>query len=116
MSDALLPWLEEYRLSHRPESHAPMSHTLNEFHGWCRKNIIARITRSICCATGMAHRPEAQPAHRCQQDASREPVHPQRAQVRRRQGTGDGKFTEGEPTVYNDVELEAFFKECDAYR
>ena len=31
-SNTLVPWLEEYKLSHRPESHALMEQTLNEFH------------------------------------------------------------------------------------
>ena len=44
MNDVLLPWLEEYRLSHQPESHALMVQTLNEFNNWCRKDIVAKIT------------------------------------------------------------------------
>src|ERR1035437_7631565 len=45
MSHALEGWLEEYRLSHRPESYALMQHTLNEFHAWNRKNLIEEISR-----------------------------------------------------------------------
>jgi len=45
MSTVLLPWLEEYRLSHRPESFKLMEQTLNEFHPWNRKNLVEKITR-----------------------------------------------------------------------
>ncbi len=43
MSDVLLPWLEEYRLSHQPESHALMVQTLNEFNNWCLIEAIWQI-------------------------------------------------------------------------
>jgi hypothetical protein len=53
MSDVLLSYLEEYRLSHRAESHALMEHTLNEFHGWCHKNLVAKITRVDLLSIGL---------------------------------------------------------------
>src|SRR6202011_4848436 len=38
-------YLEEYRLSHRPQSYAFMKQTLEEFVIFVRKNIIGQITR-----------------------------------------------------------------------
>ena len=45
MADTVPPWLEEYKLSHRPESHALMKQTIEEFAKWVKKTTIATITR-----------------------------------------------------------------------
>jgi integrase len=121
MSDVLLAWLEEYRLSHRPESFKLMEATLNEFHGWNRKNLVAKITRvdllryRAWCIETQKNEPRtaANKMLRVNQFI--------RAVLKLDPGKGpvtvkDGKFTELEPTVFNDDELEAFFKECDAFR
>jgi len=46
MASTLPAWLEEYRLSHRPESHALMKQTLEEFHRWVKRETIATINRT----------------------------------------------------------------------
>lgn len=45
MVDTIPWWLEEYRLSHRPESHGLLKQTLEEFHRWVKKTTIATINR-----------------------------------------------------------------------
>jgi len=55
MSDLLPLYLEEYKLSHRPESHALMKQTLDEFHALTRIEVL----RQGRGATG-AHLPPSQ--------------------------------------------------------
>jgi integrase len=120
MSDVLLPWLEEYRLSHQPESHALMVQTLNEFNNWCRKNIIAKIAtvdllryRAWLIDKKRSPRTAANKMLRVNQFI--------RSVRGLREGEGPvsvkhAKFVELEPTVFNDDVLTAFFKECDSFR
>jgi integrase len=119
MSDVLLPWLEEYRLSHRPESHSLMEQTLNEFHGWCRKNYIVKITR-VDLLRYRAWLIEKKRSPRTAANKMLRVCQFIRAVLKLRPGEGpvtvkDAKFTELEPTVYNDVELTAFFEECTPF-
>jgi integrase/recombinase XerD len=121
MSDLLLSWLEEYRLSHRPESFKLMEATLNEFHGWNRNNLIERIGRvdllryRAWCIESKKNEPRtaANKMLRVNQFI--------RSVLGLPEGKGpvtvkDAKFTELEPTVYNDDELTEFFKHCDSWR
>ena len=120
-STHLAPWLEEYRLSHRKESHALMEATLNEFHGWCKKDYIPKIGRvdllryRAWCIETQKNKPRtaANKMLRVNQFI--------RAVLNLPEGKGpvtirDAKFTELEPTVYTDDELTEFFKHCDQWR
>jgi integrase len=121
MSHLLLPYLEEYRLSHRPESFKLMESTLNEFNGWNRKNIIEQTTRvdllryRAWCIETQKNKPRtaANKMLRVNQFI--------RHVLGLPEGKGpvtvkDAKFTELEPTVYTDDELMEFFKHCDSWR
>jgi integrase len=120
MSDVLLLWLEEYRLSHRPESFKLMEQTLNEFHAWNRKNLIEKITRVDL----LRYRAWLIDKKRSPRTASNKMLRVcqfVRAVLKLKPGEGpvtvkDAKFTELEPTVYNDGELSAFFKECTPFQ
>jgi integrase len=120
-STHLAPWLEEYRLSHRKESHALMQSTLNEFHGWCKKDYIPKIGRvdllryRAWCIETQKNKPRtaANKMLRVNQFI--------RSVLGLPDGKGpvtikDAKFTELEPTVYTDDELVEFFKHCDSWR
>jgi len=45
MSDLLPAYLEEYRLTHWPESHGLMKQTLEEFYAWNKNNLVETIRR-----------------------------------------------------------------------
>ena len=119
MADTLSAWLDEYNLSHRPESHALMKQTLEEFACWVKKRTITTITRvdllrfkQHLIDKGRSERTAANKCLRINQFI--------RSVLKRDPGKGlitvkDMKFTEPEVSVFNDDELEAFFKHCDSY-
>ncbi len=120
MSDVLLPWLEEYRLSHRPESFKLMEQTLNEFHTWNRKNLVERITR-VDLLRYRAWLIDKKRSPRTAANKMLRVCQFVRAVLKLKPGEGpvtvkDAKFTELEPTVHNDDELSAFFKECTPFQ
>ncbi len=131
VSNLLLPYLEEYRLSHREESYNLMKHTLYEFfgyrdengrrvHGFVSANLIEHVRRydllrfkQHLIDKGRSERTAANKCLRINQFI--------RSVLKLDPGKGlitvkDMKFTEAEVSVYNEDELEAFFKQCDAYR
>ena len=120
MTDALPLFLEEYRLSHQPESHGLMEQTLNEFNGWCRKNIVEKINRvdllryrAWLIEKKRSRRTAANKMLRCNQFL--------RWALKLKPGEGpvtvkDARFVELEPTVYSDEELTAFFSECNPFQ
>jgi integrase len=120
MSDVLGLYLEEYRLSHRKESHALMQQTLEEFHAWNRKNIMSHISRvdllryrAWLIDKGLSPRTAANKMFRVNQFI--------RSVMGLPEGKGpvtvkDAKLTELEPTVFNDNELKAFFAECTPFQ
>jgi integrase len=120
MSDLLPSYLEEYRLSHRPESHALMEHTLNEFHGWCRKNLIEQISRVDL----LRYRAWLISKKRSPRTAANKMLRVNqfiRSVLGLPEGKGpvtvkDAKFTELEPTVFNEDELKAFFDACSPFQ
>jgi integrase len=130
ISDVLVPWLEEYRLSHREESYNLMKHTLYEFFGyWDERgrrvrgfvsaNLIEHVRRydllrfkQHLIDKGRSERTAANKCLRINQFI--------RSVLKLDSGKGlitvkDMKFTEPEVSVYNDDDLEAFFKHCDSY-
>ena len=119
VAEILEPWLEEYKLSHREEFYNLMKQTLEEFNGWCRKNLVAAITRYDL----LRYRQWLIDRKRSQHTASNKAMRVNQfirnvLKLREREGRStvkDCKFPEYEPTVFNDDELAAFFKECDAY-
>ena len=120
MSDLLPLYLEEYKLSHRPESHALMKQTLDEFHALTRKNLIEKISRVDL----LRYRAWLIEKKRSPRTAANKMLRVNqfiRAVLKLREGEGpvtvkDAKFTELEPTVFNDDELKAFFAACDPFR
>lgn len=120
-SNTLDTWLEEYRLSHRPESHSLMKTTLNEFRAWLHRDYIPKITRVDLlryrqwCIETQKNKPRtaANKMLRVNQFI--------RSVLGLPDGKGpvtvrDAKFTELEPTVYSDDELTEFFRHCDSWR
>jgi integrase len=120
-SNTLDTWLEEYRLSHRPESHSLMKTTLNEFRAWLHRDYIPKITRVDLlryrqwCIETQKNKPRtaANKMLRVNQFI--------RSVLGLPDGKGpvtvrDAKFTELEPTVYSDDELMEFFRHCDSRR
>ena len=120
MSDVLLLWLEEYRLSHRPESFKLMEQTLNEFHAWNRKNLVERITRVDL----LRYRAWLIEKKRSRRTAANKMLRVNqflRWALKLKPGEGpvtvkDARFVELEPTVYSDEELTAFFSECNSFQ
>jgi len=120
MSEALPLYLEEYRLSHRPESFTLMSQTLHEFNNWCRKNIVSKITRVDL----LRYRAWLIDKKRKARTAANKMLRVNqfiRTVLKLDPGKGpvtvkDAKFTELEPTVYGDDDLAAFFKECNPFQ
>jgi integrase len=117
---ALPAFLEEYRLAHRPESFKLMEQTLNEFHGWCRKNLVAKITR-VDLLRYRAWLIDKKRSPRTAANKMLRVCQFIRAVLKLKPGEGpvtvkDAKFTELEPTVHNDDELSAFFKECTPFQ
>jgi len=120
MVDALPLFLEEYRLSHQPESHGLMEQTLNEFNGWCRKNIVEKITR-VDLLRYRAWLIDKKRSPRTAANKMLRVCQFIRAVLKLRPGEGpvtvkDAKFVEFEPTVYGDDELENFFKKCTPFQ
>jgi integrase/recombinase XerD len=120
MVDALPLFLEEYRLSHRPESHGLMEQTLNEFNGWCRKNLVEKITR-VDLLRYRAWLIDKKRSPRTAANKMLRVAQFLRTVLKQKPGEGvvtvkDARFTELEPTVYNSDELAAFFKECNPFQ
>lgn len=113
-------WLEEYRLSHRPESHELMQHTLNEFRAWCKKDYIPKITRVDL----LQYRAWLISKKRSPRTAANKMLRVNqfiRSVLGLAEGKGpvtvkDAKFTELEPTVFNSDELTAFFAACSPFQ
>jgi len=131
VSDTLYGYLEEYRLSKRPESYALMKQTLDEFfgydkpngvrvHGFLRGNIVSQITRldllqykAWLIERGRSERTAGNKMLRVNQYL--------RAVQSLKPGEGlvtvkDAKFNELEPEVYDEKELRAFFRACNSFQ
>jgi integrase len=120
ISSTLDNYLEEYRLSHRQESHALMKQTLEEFKAFNYKNIISQITRldllkykDWLIQRGRSERTAGNKMLRVQQYL--------RTVQGQKPGEGlitvkDAKFVEREPEVYGEDELERFFAACDPFQ
>jgi len=115
MAKELPAYLEEYRLSHRPESFNLMSQTLYEFHKWCRKTTIATITGVDL----LRYRQHLLDKKRKPRTAANKMLRVNqfiRAVLGLPEGNGpvtvkDAKFVELEPTVYNDDVRQLFKKQ-----
>jgi integrase/recombinase XerD len=113
-------YLEEYRLSQRPESYALMKQTLNEFNGFIRKNIISQITRldllkykAWLVERGRSQRTAGNKMLRVNQYLRKvQELKPGEGLVT----VKDAKFVELEPEVYSEAELKAFFKACNTFQ
>jgi integrase len=97
-----------------------MKQTLDEFHVLTRKNLIEKISRIDL----LRYRAWLIEKKRSPRTAANKMLRVNqfiRAVLKLREGEGpvtvkDAKFTELEPTVFNDDELEAFFAACDPFR
>jgi hypothetical protein len=120
ISRTLFGYLEEYRLSKRPDSYAMMRQNLNEFNAFTRKNVISDITRldllkykAWLIEKGRSERTAGNKMLRVNQFL--------RAVQSLKPGEGlvtvkDAKSVELEPEVYNDEELKLFFKQCTPFQ
>jgi hypothetical protein len=115
--EVLPAYLDEYRLSHSKESFKLMQQTLNEFYPWNRMNLIDRIRRVDL----LKYRQWLIDNKKTPRTAANKMLCVNqflRHALGLPEGKGlvtvkDGKFVEFEPTVFNDDELAAFFKECN---
>jgi len=120
VSDTVDNWLEEYRLSHKPESYALIKQTLHEFNAFCKKNIIDRIVRldllkykQWLIDNGRSERTAGNKMLRVNQylrdvqglDAGKGVV-----------TVKDAKFVELEVQVYDDADLVKFFTACSPFQ
>jgi integrase/recombinase XerD len=120
VSYTLHGYLEEYRLSQRPESYALMKQTLEEFVNLTGKNLIDRITRldllkykQWLIERGRSARTAGNKMLRVNQYL--------RAVQGLEPGKGlvtvkDAKYVELEPEVYSHAELDAFFAACNPFQ
>jgi hypothetical protein len=120
VSHTLHGYLEEYRLSQRPESYALMKQTLEEFVIFTGKNLIDRITRldllkykEWLIGRGRSARTAGNKMLRVNQYL--------RAVQGLEPGKGlvtvkDAKYVELEPEVYSHAELDAFFAACNPFQ
>src|ERR1700682_1498473 len=124
MSETLLNLLEECRISKRPESYNLMKQTLEEFFALTRKNILSNITRRDL----LKHKAWLMGSHLTHSSKKLRANSPRTAgnkMLRVNQylrsvmgvdpGKGvvtvkDAKWVGMEPEVYDEKELEAFFK------
>lgn len=114
------PYLNEYKLSHRPESYVLMKQALYEFKGWCRHNIISRITRTDL----LGYRQYLIDKGRTERTAGNKMLRVNqyiRAVQKLERGKGlvtvsDAKYVEREPEVYDQKELDAFFAKCNTFQ
>ncbi|HTR24503.1 MAG TPA: site-specific integrase [Terriglobales bacterium] len=113
-------YLEQYKLTNRPRSYALMKQTLNEFNGWCRKNLVNHITRLDL----LKYRQWLIDRKRTERTASNKMLRVGqflRFVLKQRPGEGlvterDGKYEEKEPEVYTDDELKRFFEHCTPFQ
>lgn len=120
MSDVLAPYLEEYKLSNKPESYALMKQTLEEFHAFNKANLISHITRLSLLRykqwlidKGRSPRTAGNKMLRVAQFL--------RTIQKQKPGEGlvtvkDARWVELEPEVFTDKELAAFFYHCTAFQ
>ncbi len=120
MSYSLDGYLEEYRLSHRPESYSLMKQTLEEFKGFCRLNILDRINRlellkykAWLIDRGRSERTAGNKMLRVNQFLRKvQGLRPGEGPVT----VKDAKYTTLEPEVYDDDDLEIFFYACNPFQ
>jgi integrase len=121
-SNTLDAWLAEYGLSHRPESLELMTQTLTEFRDWLRKDWISSITRvDLLRYRQYLMSKKKKVTARTASNKTLRVNQFIRSVLKLDPGKGpitvkDCKFTELEPTVFNDDELIAFFKECTPFQ
>ena len=120
MSHAMPLYLEEYKLANRPRSYALMKQTLEEFNGFCRKNIIGRITRLDL----LRYRQWLIDKGRTDRTASNKMLRVGqfiRSVLKIKAGEGlvtekDGKYVELEPEIYTQDELDKLFAACNSFQ
>jgi len=120
LRDALYGYLEEYRLSQRPESYNLMKQTLEEWLAFSRKYVAHDVKRidllqykEWLIKTKRPVRTAGNKMLRVNQFL--------RTILKLKPGEGlvtvrDAKYVELEPTVYNDEELEKFFAACNPFQ
>jgi integrase/recombinase XerD len=113
-------FLEEYKLSHRPESYNLMKQTLEEFTAFCRKNIINQITRldllkykEWLVGRKRSLRTAGNKMLRVNQYLRHvQGLEPGKGLVTMK----DAKFTELEPEIYDEDDLKKFFAACNPFQ
>jgi integrase/recombinase XerD len=120
LSASLWGYLEDYRLSQRPESHNLMKQTLEEFVAFVKKQKVEDITRidllkykQWLVNRGRSVRTAGNKMLRVNQFL--------RAVMKLEPGKGlvtvrDGKFVEQEPEVFSQEELDKFFGACNGFQ
>jgi integrase len=131
VSHTLDGWLEEYRLSHSKESYNLMKQTLYEFFGyWDEKGkrirgfVSTNLIEQVRKVDLLRYRAWLIEKKRSARTAANKMLRVNqfiRSVLELPEGKGrvtvkDAKFVEMEPTVFNEDELKAFFKCCDAFR
>jgi integrase len=120
LSPSLWGYLEDYRLSQRPESYNLMKQTLEEFVAFVKKQEVSSITRidllkykQWLVNRGRSVRTAGNKMLRVNQFLrSVQKLEPGKGLVTVR----DGKFVETEPEVFTQEELTAFFAACNGFQ
>jgi integrase/recombinase XerD len=115
--EALAPYLEEYKLSHRAESHALMEQTLYEFKNWVGRSGVNQLTRLDLLKYRQWLIEERKLSPRTAANKMLRAAQFHRAVMKLDPGKGlvtvkDARYVETEPVVYTDAELERFFNAC----
>lgn len=114
LSAAIYAYLEDYRLTHRPNSYSKTKQTLEEFHEYVKRANLADVTRIDVLKYGeWLLKKKRSPRTASDKFLT---VHSfLKSQGIKLVGGRDApKYVEEMPEVYTQDELDAFFKACDA--
>lgn len=113
LSAAIYAYLEDYRLTHRPNSYSKTKQTLEEFLGYAKRTNLGDVTRIDILKYGeWLLKNKRSPRTACDKFLT---VHSflKSKGIKLVSGRDAPKYVEEMPDIYTPEELEAFFKACD---
>ncbi|MGA7575382.1 MAG: tyrosine-type recombinase/integrase [Terriglobales bacterium] len=114
LSAAIYAYLEDYRLTHRPNSYCKTKQTLEEFLGYAKRTNLGDVTRiDVLKYREWLLKNKRSPRTACDKFLT---VHSflKSKGIRLVSGRDAPKYVEEMPEVYTQEELDAFFKACDS--
>jgi len=114
LSAAVYGYLEDYRLTHRPNSYSKTKQTLDEFVGYVKRANLGDVTRIDVLKYGeWLLKNKRSPRTACDKFLT---VHSflKSKGIKLVSGRDAPKYVEEMPEVYTQAELDAFFKACDS--